>query len=162
MSTVYIETTIPSYLAALPSRDLVVAAHQQITHDWWLSSRPRYGLYISEAVMAEVRIGDPEAVERRLQLLAGLPILALSDDVRQLVHVYEQRLGLGPGGRADLPHIAFAVSYELDYLLTWNCRHIANGQVISRLLAVNAELRRPTPVIVTPEELLVVPGEDDP
>jgi len=153
MPTVYVETTIPSYLAAYPSRDIVIAGHQQITHDWWRTARDRFDLYISEAVLQEIRAGDPDAAARRLAFVDGLPILSLNEDVRALVQVYDKGLGLTGRGRADLPHFAFAVAYELDYLVTWNCAHIANGEMIHRLLEVNAGLNRFTPLIVTPEAL---------
>ncbi len=154
MPSVYLETTIPSYLAAHPSRDLIIAAHQQITHDWWRSALRRFDLYISEAVMDEIRAGDAEASARRLENVEGLPILAFSHDVNVLVEAYDDRLGLVGRARADLVHIAFAVAYEMDYMVTWNCRHISNGVTIRRLAEANAELGRATPVIVTPEELL--------
>ena len=160
MPSVYLETTIPSYLAAHPSRDLIVAAHQQITHDWWRDARERFDLYISEAVREEIRGGDPDAAIRRLEIIDGLPVLQLNDEVRNLVHEYDQRLGLTGPGRADLPHIAFAVAYNMDYLVTWNCRHIANGEVIRRLLDANTLLQCSTPLVITPEEILSVPGED--
>ena len=154
MTSVYVETTISSYLAAFPSRDLVIAAHQQITHDWWLNAASRFDLYISEAVLDEIQAGDPGAVARRIEIVDGLAILEFSDDVAKLVEAYDDRLGLVGRARADLVHIAFAVAYELDYLVTWNCRHIANGEMIGRLANANAQLVRSTPVIVTPEELL--------
>jgi hypothetical protein len=157
MPTVYVETTIPSYLAAQPSRDLIVAAHQQITHEWWRDARERFELFVSEAVLAEIRAGDPDMVIRRLELVDGLPILELNNDVRTLVRAYDQHLGLRGRARADVPHFAFAVAYRLDYLVTWNCAHIANGEVIRRLLAVNANLNRTTPLIITPEEILESP-----
>jgi hypothetical protein len=113
MPTIYLETTIPSYLAARPSRDLIIAAHQQITHEWWRDAGNRFALYISEAVLAEIRAGDPDAAARRLTIVDGLPILALNDDVRALVHAYDHHLGLWGRGRADLPHLAFAVAYEI-------------------------------------------------
>lgn len=154
MATAYLETTIPSYLAAKASRDLIVAAHQQITQDWWQTARDRFELYVSEAVLDEVRAGDPGAVERRLRLIEDLPILALTDDVRTLTRHYAKALGLSGKARADIPHLAYAASYCMDYLVTWNCSHIANGEMIRRLLKANAELKRPTPLIVTPEEVL--------
>jgi hypothetical protein len=160
MPTVYLETTIPSYLAARPSRDLIIAAHQQITHEWWRDARRRFDVYISEAVLVEIRAGDPEAAARRLALVDGFPILALNEEVRTLVHTYDQRLGLPERARADLPHLAFAVVYTMDYLVTWNCAHLANGEVIRRLSEVNAALQRFTPVVVTPEELLESPDEE--
>jgi hypothetical protein len=160
MPTVYLETTIPSYLAARPSRDLIVAAHQQITHEWWRDAHRRFELYISEAILAEIRAGDPEAAARRLALVDGFPVLSLNEEIRTLVHAYDQRLGLPARARADLPHLAFAVVYAMDYLVTWNCAHLANGEVIRRLTEINTALQRLTPVIVTPEELLESPDEE--
>ena len=157
--SLYLETTIPSYLAAFPSRDLVIAAHQQITHEWWRDARNRFDLYVSEAVLDEIRSGAPDAVGRRLAIVDGLPVLGLNDEVRALVHAYDEKLGLAGRGRADLPHFAFAVAYEMDYLVTWNCAHIANGDVVRRLRGANAALGRFTPLIVTPEEILEVPEE---
>ncbi|MEX2141293.1 MAG: type II toxin-antitoxin system VapC family toxin [Pirellulales bacterium] len=154
MRTVYVETTIPSYLAAYPSRDLIIAAHQQITHEWWRTARDRFSLYLSEAVSDEIQAGNSEAASRRLQMVAGLPILAYSSDVLTLVQAYDQRLGLVGRARADVVHLAFAVAYRMDYMVTWNCRHLANGETIRRLRDVNDELNRATPIIVTPEELL--------
>ena len=84
-ASVYLETTIPSYLAARPSRDLVIAAHQQITHEWWAKAAERFDLYVSEAVLEEIRLGDPEYAKGRLQLVARLPILAMHADVSSLV-----------------------------------------------------------------------------
>jgi predicted nucleic acid-binding protein len=154
MRMVYVETTIPSYLAAYPSRDLIIAAHQQITHDWWRNARDRFSLYISEAVWDEIQAGDSEAANRRSQIIEGLPILAFSQDVMALVQAYDQRLGLVGRARADVVHLAFAVAYRMDYVVTWNCRHLANGETIRRLRDANEELHRATPIIVTPEEIL--------
>jgi hypothetical protein len=138
-----------------------MAAHQQITHEWWREAGGRFDVYISEAVLAEIRAGDPDAAARRLAIVDGLPILALNEDVRTLVRAYDQRLRLGEGARADLPHLAFAVAYAMDYLVTWNCAHLANGEVIHRLREVNVGLQRSTPIIVTPEELLESPDEEE-
>ena len=159
MKTVYLETTIPSYLAAKPSRDLIVSAHQQVSHQWWDHAKGRFRVVISEAVLEEIRMGDPQVSERRRSIVRGLEILALTDDVRQLVHIYQEELQLPQKAEADLLHIGFAVSYKVDYLLTWNCKHIANGEVIQRLLNTNQKLNRFTPLILTPEELLEPPGE---
>ncbi len=157
-ASVYLETTIPSYLAARPSRDLVIAAHQQITHEWWATAAERFDLYVSEAVLEEIRLGDPEYAKGRLQLVARLPILAMHAEVSSLVQTYKDRLGLEGSATADVPHFAYAVAYNMDYPVTWNCAHIANGQVIKRLHKVNAEIRRETPIIVTPEELMTSGG----
>jgi hypothetical protein len=159
MLSVYLETTIPSYLVARPSRDLIVAAHQQITFEWWNTARDRFDLYVSQAVLDEIQAGDPEYAARRRELIADLDVLAFSQDVEELIRVYFRRLGLAGAATGDLPHFAYSVAYNVDYLVTWNCKHIANGQVVKRLQVVNRELGRPTPIILTPEELLdVLPG----
>lgn len=152
---------MPSDLVASPSRDLVIAAHQQVTREWWDTAKERFHLYVSEAVLAEIQAGDPNYAARRMETVANLDVLAFSDDVESLIRVYHRRLGLAGSATADLPHFAYAVAYNMDYLVTWNCKHIANGQVIRRLNVANGELGRPTPVIVTPEELLEsFPGDD--
>ena len=160
MLKVYLETTILSYLTANPSRDLVVAAHQKITHDWWNHARSRFELYVSAAVMEEIVAGDSENAQRRLDLVKNLPVLELDDEVDYLAREYEKRLGLSGQAKADIPHFAFAVAYGMDFLLTWNCKHIANGLVVQRLRKVNAELSRGTPLVLTPEEILESPEEE--
>jgi hypothetical protein len=152
--TVYVETTIISYLVAQAGRDLVVSAHQQITREWWTSAHKRFRLFISEAVSEEISIGDSKAAARRREAIQGLPVLELNEDVRELVRYYEKKLGLPEKAKADLVHIGFSVAYEMDYLLTWNCSHIANGETIRRLLQLNRLIKRRVPVILTPEELL--------
>jgi hypothetical protein len=159
--TVYLETTVPSYLVARPSRDLIVAAHQQITQEWWATAFERFDMYVSDAVIDEMAVGNVDYSARRLELVSELGVLAFTVDVENLIHSYHERLGLVGSATADLPHFAYAVAYEMDYLVTWNCKHIANGQVIRRLNQINSELQRHTPVIVTPEELLeFFPGDE--
>ncbi len=153
----YLESTVPSYLAAHPSRDLIVAAHQQITHDWWQQARASFGLHISEAILEEISAGDPDAAVRRQVFLEGLPMLALTDEVATLAGEYQSRLGLPQGAQLDAVHLAYSVVYEMEYLLTWNCKHLANGVIIQRLQTHNASLGRATPIIVTPEGLLESP-----
>jgi predicted nucleic acid-binding protein len=159
MRSVYLETTIPSYLSAKPSRDLIVSAHQQISHEWWDNAKDRFRFLISEAVLEEIRAGDPEAAQKRLAMVSGVEILELTDDVQELVHIYEKGLGLPSQASVDLIHIAFTVAYEIDYLVTWNCKHIANGEVIKKLQRINHRLDRFTPIILTPEELQEPSGE---
>jgi predicted nucleic acid-binding protein len=124
----YLETTIPSYLVGRPSRDLLVAAHQEITRDWWESRRTEFELYISELVQ-EVRAGDPLLAGQRLELLRDVPILAVSSEILRLA---EDLITEGPIPRkaaGDAAHIAIATVYGCEYLLTWNCRHIANAEL---------------------------------
>jgi hypothetical protein len=161
LQDVYLETTIPSYLAAHPSRDLIVAAHQQITHEWWPTAKSRFNLYISEAVFAEIKSGDNIAISRRLEIVKDLPILKLNDDVRFLANSYEKELGLTGRAKSDIPHFAFAVSHKMDYLVTWNCNHIANGEIIQRLININKKIGRSTPLILTPEEIMAPLGDNN-
>jgi hypothetical protein len=149
-----LETTIVSYLTARPSRDVVVAGHQETTREWWETSRRHHDLLVSEVVLRELQAGDPAAAALRVQKVQGVPLLGLSDDVISLARVYQVQLQLPPKAGNDILHIAFSVAYHVDYLLTWNCAHIANGHTIKRLAAINDQLGRPTPVIITPEELL--------
>jgi predicted nucleic acid-binding protein len=92
--TLYLESTIPSYLTARPSRDLIVAAHPQITHEWWRQARANFNIYVSEAVLDEISAGDPDAASRRLALTDGLPILAINDEIGLLAAEYQHKLGL--------------------------------------------------------------------
>lgn len=153
-SSVYVETTVISYLTARPSRDIVVAGHQETTRQWWETYRGRYDLLISEVVVQELQRGDPNAAQLRMQTIETIPLLSFNDDITSLARTYQADLQLPSKAGNDILHIAFAVAYDLDYLLTWNCAHIANGHTIKRLNAMNQRLGRPTPVIVTPEELV--------
>jgi len=154
MPSVYVETTILSYLTADPSRDLVVAGHRQVTHAWWRTAKNRFDLFISEAVLQEVRAGDPQFAARRLDVLAAIPILPLSQEIRSLADWYQVELRLPQRAGADALHIALAVFYEMDYLVTWNCAHIANGHVLRALMELNHGAGRYTPLLLTPQELL--------
>ncbi|MEW6357925.1 MAG: type II toxin-antitoxin system VapC family toxin [Planctomycetota bacterium] len=160
-ASVYLETTIISYLTSRPSRDLVVSAHQQITHDWWDKVRRRFEIMVSEAVMEEIRSGDPDAAARRIEVARQFRVLELTEDVGKLAQIYQRELGVPSRAKTDVVHIAFAVAYAADYLMTWNCSHIANGEVIRRLIDLNTEMGRFTPLIVTPEELLEYSPEEE-
>jgi len=152
-STVYVETSVISYLAARPSRDLIVAAHQQISQEWW-DVRQHWSLSISALVVAESRAGDAEAARRRLALLDGVPLLHLNDAATELAEHLLNRAALPPSAKDDALHVAVATVHGVDYLLTWNCKHIANAQQRPRIEAVCRALGYRPPVICTPEELL--------
>ncbi|MCB9766841.1 MAG: type II toxin-antitoxin system VapC family toxin [Candidatus Omnitrophica bacterium] len=156
MTSIYIETSIPSYLAAQTSSDLVIAGHQAITRKWWPMASKNFDCFVSEAVISEVSRGDPDASKRRMECIQNIEILAYSEEIESLIRTYSESLGLTGAAIADLPHFAYAVGYGMDYMATWNCRHIANGNVIRRLMEVNRQIGRDTPVIVTPEELPVI------
>jgi hypothetical protein len=151
---VYVETTIPSYLAARPSRDLLIAAHQQLTWEWWESRRPAFDLYISEAVLDESAAGDATLARMRLQLLAEVPILALTGEILKLAEALVTEGPIPRKAAGDALHIAVATAYACDYLLTWNCRHIANAEIQRTVRRVLRRHGFEMPTICTPEELM--------
>jgi hypothetical protein len=151
---VYIETTVASYLTARPSRDLVVAAHQELTIEWWLGHRQRFDLYISDIVLREAARGDELAAAKRLSELGGLDVLALDDTARDLARLFVERRLIPERAVEDALHVAVATAQGMDFLLTWNCRHIANAEVSERLEAACLELGYRMPVLCTPEQLM--------
>ncbi|MBI5474475.1 MAG: type II toxin-antitoxin system VapC family toxin [Ignavibacteriae bacterium] len=160
--SVYIETTIPSYLVSRPTRDVVISANQQMTRDWWRERRTEFDMFVSDVVREEILRGDPEMSRKRAEIVRSLPILEPNETVDGLVRIYKAHIGLPLDAAPDIAHISYAVAYEMDYLLTWNCKHIANGAVIRRLQKVNGGLGVRTPTIVTPYELLYSKeGEED-
>jgi hypothetical protein len=151
---VYLETTIPSYLTAWPSRDLIIAGHQQLTQEWWRARRSEFDLFISQFVLDEAGAGDPQAAQQRLTILNPLPLLDISDAVLELAAAILQS-GIIPAKAArDAAHIAVSAVHEIDFLLTWNCAHIANAQIVKKVQAICTQHRFPCPVICTPEELM--------
>jgi hypothetical protein len=155
--TVYLETTVPSYLVAEPSRDVVVAGHQRTTHEWWQTAKDRFQLVNSDIVKEELADGDSKLATRRLAMVSGLEVLASNAQVEALASKYASELGLVGRARKDVPHVAFAVGFEIDYLVTWNCAHLANAIVMRKLREINVRLGLWLPIICTPEELLVEP-----
>ena len=151
---VYLETTIPSYLTARPSRDLVTAAHQQITREWWDTRRHDFDLFVSQMVIDEASAGDPEAAIRRLEVLASLPLLDPQTEGTALAQMLIDHIPLPARAAADALHIAIAVVNGMDYLLTWNCTHIANAALRGRIEAACRSRGFRGPIICTPEELL--------
>ena len=151
---VYIETTLISYLTARPSRDVILAAHQQITDEWWHDRRTHFELYTAQPVIDEATKGDAEAASQRLEKLAPLPLLDITEEVSSLA---ERLIREGPlPGKAavDAVHIATAAVHGMDYLLTWNCKHIANASMRNKIEAVVRSSGHEPPILCTPEELL--------
>jgi hypothetical protein len=132
---VYIETTIPSYLTAWPSKDLNRAADQQITREWW-AKREAFDLFTSELVLDECQAGDQKAPVDRLAALDGLPLLDQTAETTELAKALMRRMPLPEKAQADAAHIATATVYEMQYLLTWNCRHLANAVLRLHIEAV--------------------------
>ena len=151
---VYLETTIPSYLTAWPSRQAVMAGHQQTTKEWWDTQREDFELFASQFVIDEASLGDPDAARRRLEALANVPLLDISKEVYSLANGLVRRVPLPAKAAADSLHIAIATVNGMDYLLTWNCTHIANATLRGRIEMICRDCGYEPPVICTPEELL--------
>lgn len=156
VKTVYIETSIVSYLTARSSGDLIVAAWQKVTIDWWETQRGRFLLYASDVVIEEAGRGDADAAARRLKALRGIPVLALTDSVVALSREFIKARALPAKALDDALHIAIATVHGVDYLLTWNCRHIANAEVKPVVRGLCAAKGYVCPEICTPQELMGV------
>ncbi|MBD2500960.1 type II toxin-antitoxin system VapC family toxin [Anabaena azotica] len=152
--SVYIETSILGYLTARPSRDLVVAANVEITREWWDTRRSQFNLYASQAVVKEVSQGDAEMASRRLEILHNFLLLDLNQSVLDLAERFLERSNLPAKADVDALHIAVATVHGMDYLLTWNCKHIANAQIQGKLAEISLDFGYELPILCTPYELL--------
>lgn len=159
MKSVYVETSIISYLTARTSRDLLVTANQECTHEWWDGHRSNFELYISPLVLVEAGQGDEEAAQRRLKALESLNMLEIVDEASLLAEALLRALALPRKAQDDAVHIALAAVHHLDYLLTWNCRHINNAEKKALIREVCAGQGYVCPEICTPTELMG--GADD-
>jgi predicted nucleic acid-binding protein len=155
--TVYIETTIVSYLTARQSKDIVRSSHELLTHAWWTRSRRHFDLYTSVFTINEASAGDPAAAAERLRALQEIPMLPITSDVAVLAAQLEQALSLPPRARADAPHLAVAAVNRMDFLLTWNCTHLANGMLTARIEKACGAAGFVSPRILTPELLMELP-----
>ncbi|MEY4769820.1 MAG: hypothetical protein RIQ40_560 [Planctomycetota bacterium] len=153
-SLVYIETSIISYLAARTSRDLVTAAHQRLTLDWWSSARTAFELGVSELVIQEASLGDPESARRRLELTATLPVLQATQAGRELARHLLLELAVPATAAAEALHIASAAENGAHFLLTWNCKHIANAKTRALIERILRSRGYDPPILCTPEELM--------
>jgi len=152
--SVYLETSFVSYLTARPSRNLIVAAHQNITSDWWENQRQSFDLFISQVVVDEAKLGDPQAAAKRLKVLENIAHLDISEEIADFSDNLIENHIVPESELRDAIHIAISCVYGIDYLLTWNCKHIANAQKRKEIEAVCIKFGYIFPVICTPEELL--------
>jgi len=150
----YVETSVISYLTARPSRDVIVLAHQQLTRKWWEGHRQRFDLCTSAILVEEVSAGSPQAARKRLEASKDLPLLDVTSAARDLANELVSSGVIAPGHVRDAFHIAVAAVHGMDYLVTWNCTHIANAELRERLEAACSEGGYRLPIICTPEELM--------
>lgn len=156
--TAYIETSVISYLTARQSNNIHSISRQNITADWWDTQRSKFNLVISDFVLAEARLGHPEAAARRMLALQQITLLDTSTDVMALDLALIERHALPSKAEIDAYHVAIAAVNGIQYLLTWNCTHIANAYTRPKIEATCKALGYEPPVICTPEELM----EDEP
>lgn len=152
--TVYLETSVVSYLTARPSADLVGAAHQLVTARWWELRRPRFDLWTSALVLEEAGRGDAAAASRRLAMLDGIPLLEVTEEASGLASSILRGNLLPPRAFPDALHIALGAVHGMDYLVTWNCTHIANAELLPRVARLVESAGFPMPFVCTPEELM--------
>ena len=151
---VYLETTIPSLLTAWPSRDLVIAADQQVTRTWWEKQRRNYDLAVSTLVLDEIKKGDPAAAAARLAALAECRIVAMDEAVAQLGEAIMRTRLIPTPAYNDALHIAAAARHGINFLLTWNCRDLANAAISEHVRMACRVAGYEPPVICTPYSLL--------
>jgi hypothetical protein len=153
---VYLETTFVSYFAARPSRDIIIAAHQQLTQEWWERRKDNFDLFISQLVLQEAREGDEAAIRRRLEMLESLPIIELNPHAVSLAQALVSDGIVPQKAAADALHIAIATVQGMNYLLTWNLKHLANAVIRNAIANACRQRGYEPPVICTPEELMEV------
>ena len=151
---VYIETSLVSYLVNRPSRNLIVAAQQQITNEWWDNRRGEFDLYVSQLVIRESSKGDEEEIKKRLDAIKDVLLLELRVEARELANIFMKDKVLPEKAADDALHISVATIYGIDYLLTWNCKHMANAEIQKRLSKICGEQGYALPIICTPYELM--------
>jgi len=157
--TVYLETTIPSFLTARPSNNLILAGEQELTRQWWEDRRKSFTLFVSELVIEEAQKGNSVASEKRMNAISAVLVLEIDEETIRLTEEIMKSGVIPERAAADAGHIAVASRHGIDYLLTWNCRHIANAEIIRRLVSVVKKAGYNLPIICTPAELFG--GQED-
>ncbi|MYD75378.1 MAG: type II toxin-antitoxin system VapC family toxin, partial [Gammaproteobacteria bacterium] len=152
--TAYIETSVVSYLTARPSRNMVAAAYQAITREWWCNAPDQFDLVASQLVVVEASSGDPEAAQARLKTLEAVSLLDATPEAENLAQALVDLDAVPRQAAEDAAHIAIAVTNGIDFLVTWNFRHIANATMRSRIERICRQAGYEPPVICTPNELM--------
>ena len=153
---VYLESSVISYFAARPSNDLIKLARQHLTAMWWENVLPKVEPYVSVFVMQEIMDGDPSAAAERLRVSKGILVLDENPVIEQLALSYLKKINIPDPKAYDAFHIACACVHGMDFLLTWNCTHIANAMLRETIESITEAHGFKTPVICTPDELLEV------
>lgn len=157
MESVYLETSFISYLTALPSRDLIIAAHQHITSQWWNKQREKFDCCVSQFVIDEAAMGDKEESRKRLMIIENLKVLQITEEAEQLAEFLVVSGAMPRKAMNDAAHIAVAAVHEIDYILTWNCKHLANAHIMKKVRSICQKEGYTAPHVCTPEELMEAP-----
>ena len=152
--TVYVETSIFGYLTARSTTNLILAANMKVTQDWWENYRNFFTVYASQLVEDEAAEGDKAIANKRIDLLQSIAYLDITNEAIELSKEFLRQSNLPPKAANDALHIAMATVYGLDYLLTWNCKHMANAQIQKKLSNISSLLGYDLPVICTPYQLI--------
>ena len=152
--SVYLESSVISYLTSRPSRDLVIAGHQASTNEWWSEAKAGYELFISQLVIEEISAGDKSAAEARLEVIASIPILETKEEAEELADLLLSSKAVPANSARDALHIAIAATQGIDYLLTWNFKHINNASTRALVISTVSNFGLLCPVLCSPEELI--------
>lgn len=152
--SIYIETSVISYFTSHPSRDLIIAARQQLTHEWWENYYPQTEAFISTLVIQEAEVGDTRAAKRRLEAIADLPVLELTEQIFELAKSLVETGPIPRESFEDALHIALAAVNGIHFLITWNCHHINNPHMRPDIVRVVESFGFECPVICTPDEYM--------
>ena len=156
----YVETSIVSYITSRPSRDVVINANQQLAQEWW-ESRHNFDLFVSELVIDEVSKGEMLMANKRLDLISGILLIDFNDEAKDLAKEILRQNVLPLKATLDVFHIAVTVVHEIDFLLTLNCKHIANAFIFRRIEKICSKFGYETPIVCTPQEILEKENEID-
>ena len=152
--TVYVETSVIGYLTSWPQQDVTVAGHQFMTRQWWLAATQRYDLFVSQLVVRECSDGDSDAAKDRLASIVGMPVLPITSDAEALAAALIRGLAVPDSQPNDALHIAVAAAHGVQYLVSWNFRHIVNASLRHAIERICRDARFDPPILCTPEELL--------
>ncbi len=154
IESVYLESTIPSYLTARDSTDIIVLSKQISTKLWWKEESNKYEKFISPVVIDEISMGDSTAASKRLDIIKNISILNYNPEIENLTHLLFEKLNFSEKALRDVFHLSYSIYYNIDYLLTWNCTHIANAHFKRKLDEITLKYGLFNPVICTPDELI--------
>ena len=148
--SVYLETSVISYLTSKPSQNIVTLANQQVTRQWWEKERNLYDLFISGSVLDEISQGDAKASSSRLEKVKEIKVLSIDNQVQELSNLFIESRLIPPKSYEDALHLSYTIVQKIDILLTWNCKHLANLEILRMLQNICNPLNLTLPDICTP------------